>query len=153
MQLHNTITCVNIILEFHQCSFKCLLIRLIIIMIRWTLDLVYHMIYRTSIISETYCVWLLQLQLHLREIRFRTGSQNHSIVVRKYWRYRAQRDNTATMAINAARVVLKQGRTAFFVCDIQESFRKALFEFDKMVQNSSRLVNLSDRMKLNFAFH
>jgi len=48
------------------------------------------------------------------------------------------------MAINAAKVILKQGKSALFVCDLQESFRKAIFEFDKIVQNSSRLVSLSN---------
>jgi len=48
------------------------------------------------------------------------------------------------MAINAARVMLKQGKSALFICDIQENFRKAVFEFEKIVQNSSRLVSLSN---------
>ncbi|KAH0946521.1 hypothetical protein HN011_008640 [Eciton burchellii] len=49
------------------------------------------------------------------------------------------------MAINAAKVILKQGKSALFICDIQESFRKAIFEFDKIIQNSSRLI---DALKL-----
>jgi len=47
------------------------------------------------------------------------------------------------MAINAAKVMLKQGKSALFICDIQEKFAKAIFQFDKMVQNSTKLVNLS----------
>lgn len=46
------------------------------------------------------------------------------------------------MAINAARAVLRQGKTVLLICDIQEKFAKAMFEFDKIVQNSSKLVNM-----------
>lgn len=48
------------------------------------------------------------------------------------------------MAINAAKAILKQGKTALFICDVQEKFVKAIHEFDKIVQNSSKLVNLSN---------
>lgn len=46
--------------------------------------------------------------------------------------------------INAAKALLKQGKTALFICDVQEKFAKVIFEFDKIVQNSNRLVNLSN---------
>ncbi|KAK2580387.1 hypothetical protein KPH14_006142 [Odynerus spinipes] len=45
------------------------------------------------------------------------------------------------MSINAVRTILKQGKTALFVCDVQEKFAKAMFEFDKVLQNSVKLVN------------
>jgi len=45
------------------------------------------------------------------------------------------------MAINPARAVLRQGKTALIICDVQEKFRKAIFQFDKMVQNSTKLIN------------
>lgn len=45
------------------------------------------------------------------------------------------------MSINAARTMLKQGKTALFICDFQERFAKAMFEFDKVLQNSVKLVN------------
>lgn len=48
------------------------------------------------------------------------------------------------MAINAARAVLKQGKTVLLICDVQDKFVKAMFEFDKIVQNSTKLVNISD---------
>lgn len=48
------------------------------------------------------------------------------------------------MAINAAKAVIKQGKTALFICDVQEKFAKAIYEFDKIVQNSTKLVNLSN---------
>lgn len=44
------------------------------------------------------------------------------------------------MAINAAKAVLKPEKTALFICDVQERFSKAIFQFDKMVSNSSKLV-------------
>lgn len=44
------------------------------------------------------------------------------------------------MAINAARALLKQGKSALLVCDIQEGFAKAMKDFDKFVQNSAKLV-------------
>lgn len=47
------------------------------------------------------------------------------------------------MAINAAKAILKQGKTALFICDVQEKFAKAIYEFDKIVQNSTKLVNIS----------
>ncbi|XP_012218582.1 isochorismatase domain-containing protein 2-like [Linepithema humile] len=45
------------------------------------------------------------------------------------------------MAINAAKVMLRQGKSVLFICDIQEKFVKAIFQFDKMVQNSTKLIN------------
>ncbi|CAL1680738.1 unnamed protein product [Lasius platythorax] len=45
------------------------------------------------------------------------------------------------MAINAAKAVIKQGKTALFICDVQEKFAKAIYEFDKIVQNSTKLIN------------
>lgn len=48
------------------------------------------------------------------------------------------------MAINPAKAILRQGKTALFICDVQEKFTKAIFQFDKMVQNQTKLVNSSD---------
>lgn len=45
------------------------------------------------------------------------------------------------MSISAAKAILKQGKTALFICDFQERFAKAIFEFDKVLQNSTKLVN------------
>ncbi|XP_025072915.1 isochorismatase domain-containing protein 2-like [Pogonomyrmex barbatus] len=45
------------------------------------------------------------------------------------------------MAINPAKAILKRGYTALFICDVQEKFTKAIFQFDKMVQNSTKLIN------------
>lgn len=45
------------------------------------------------------------------------------------------------MAINAAKVVLKQGKSVLLICDMQEKFAKAMFEFEKITQNSVKLVN------------
>ncbi|XP_011873209.1 PREDICTED: isochorismatase domain-containing protein 2, mitochondrial-like [Vollenhovia emeryi] len=45
------------------------------------------------------------------------------------------------MAVNPARAILRQGRTALIICDVQEKFRKAIFQFENMVQNSSKLIN------------
>lgn len=45
------------------------------------------------------------------------------------------------MAINAAKAVLRQGKCALLICDVQERFAKAMFEFDKIIQNSTKLVN------------
>ncbi|KAK1122460.1 hypothetical protein K0M31_009680 [Melipona bicolor] len=45
------------------------------------------------------------------------------------------------MAINAAKVVLKQGKSVLLICDMQEKFAKAMFEFDKITQNSVKLIN------------
>ena len=45
------------------------------------------------------------------------------------------------MAINPARVVLRQGKCALLICDVQERFAKAMFEFDKITQNSTKLIN------------
>ncbi|XP_011873210.1 PREDICTED: isochorismatase domain-containing protein 2, mitochondrial-like [Vollenhovia emeryi] len=46
------------------------------------------------------------------------------------------------MAVNPARAVLRQGRTALLICDVQETFAKAIFQFDKIVENSTKLVNI-----------
>lgn len=43
--------------------------------------------------------------------------------------------------MNATRALLKQGKCALFICDIQDGFAKAMKDFDKFVQNSSRLVS------------
>ncbi|KAK9302135.1 hypothetical protein QLX08_005746 [Tetragonisca angustula] len=45
------------------------------------------------------------------------------------------------MAINAAKVVLKQGKSVLLICDMQEKFAKAMFEFEKITQNSVKLMN------------
>lgn len=50
------------------------------------------------------------------------------------------------MALNAAKAVLKQGKTALFICDMQEKFAKVIYEFDKIATNSSKLV--SDEIEL-----
>lgn len=47
------------------------------------------------------------------------------------------------MAINAAKAVLKKGKTVLFMCDFQERFAKAMFEFDKVIENSVKLVIFS----------
>lgn len=47
------------------------------------------------------------------------------------------------MAINPAKAILRQGKTALIICDVQEKFTKAIFEFDKMVKNSMKLVNIT----------
>lgn len=44
------------------------------------------------------------------------------------------------MTANAARTVLKQGKSVLLICDVQERFAKAMFEFDKIVKNSSKLI-------------
>ncbi|XP_012261684.1 isochorismatase domain-containing protein 2-like [Athalia rosae] len=45
------------------------------------------------------------------------------------------------MAVSATKVILRQGKTALFVCDVQSKFEKIISEFDKMIVNSSKLVN------------
>ncbi|XP_078032960.1 isochorismatase domain-containing protein 2 [Augochlora pura] len=45
------------------------------------------------------------------------------------------------MAMNAARTVLKQRQTALLICDVQEKFAKAMHDFDKITQNSVKLIN------------
>ncbi|KAI4475732.1 hypothetical protein M0802_015049 [Mischocyttarus mexicanus] len=45
------------------------------------------------------------------------------------------------MSVNAAKAILKQGKTVLFICDFQERFSKVMFEFDKVLQNSAKLVN------------
>ncbi|XP_058793622.1 isochorismatase domain-containing protein 2-like [Phymastichus coffea] len=44
------------------------------------------------------------------------------------------------MALNAAKAALKQGKTALFVCDMQERFAKVIYEFDKITTNSLKLI-------------
>lgn len=44
------------------------------------------------------------------------------------------------MAINTARLMLKQGKTALLVCDIQSKFSKSTYKFDTMVANTAKLV-------------
>ena len=46
------------------------------------------------------------------------------------------------MAISASKAVLGAGKTALLICDVQETFAKAIFEFDKIVCNSAKLVNI-----------
>lgn len=46
------------------------------------------------------------------------------------------------MATNAAKAVLKQGKSVLLICDVQEKFAKVMFEFDKITQNSVKLVNM-----------
>ncbi|XP_076650233.1 isochorismatase domain-containing protein 2 [Halictus rubicundus] len=43
--------------------------------------------------------------------------------------------------MNAAKAILKQRKTALLICDVQEKFAKAMFEFDKITQNSAKLIN------------
>lgn len=45
------------------------------------------------------------------------------------------------MAINAARAILKQGKSVLLICDVQERLAKAMYEFDKITQNSVKLIN------------
>lgn len=45
------------------------------------------------------------------------------------------------MAINATRAILKQGKSVLLICDVQERFAKAMHEFDKITQNSVKLIN------------
>ncbi|XP_046417571.1 isochorismatase domain-containing protein 1-like [Neodiprion virginianus] len=45
------------------------------------------------------------------------------------------------MALSATKAILRHGKTALFVCDMQVKFAKAIFEFDKIVANSAKLVN------------
>ncbi|KAG6797479.1 isochorismatase domain-containing protein 2 [Apis mellifera caucasica] len=45
------------------------------------------------------------------------------------------------MAVNAAKAVLKQGKTVLLICDVQEKFAKAMYEFGKITQNSVKLIN------------
>lgn len=46
------------------------------------------------------------------------------------------------MAANATRAILREGKTALFVCDMQDKFAKVIFEFDKIVTNSAKLVRI-----------
>lgn len=45
------------------------------------------------------------------------------------------------MTMNAARAILKQGKSVLLICDVQEKFAKAMLEFDKVTQNSAKLIN------------
>jgi len=45
------------------------------------------------------------------------------------------------MAINPAKTILRQGKTVLFICDVQEKLAKTIFQFDRMVQNSTKLIN------------
>lgn len=47
------------------------------------------------------------------------------------------------MAVNAAKAILKQGKTVLLICDVQEKFAKAMYEFGKITQNSVKLVNIN----------
>lgn len=49
------------------------------------------------------------------------------------------------MAINAAKAMLKQSKSVLLICDVQERFAKAMFEFDKITTNSVKLI---DALKL-----
>lgn len=53
------------------------------------------------------------------------------------------------MAINAGRAVLKQTKTVLFICDVQERIIKAIFESDKITQNSVKLVNMENTNNIN----
>jgi len=44
------------------------------------------------------------------------------------------------MALNAVKAALKQSKTALLVCDMQDKFAKVIYEFDKIVINSSKLI-------------
>lgn len=45
------------------------------------------------------------------------------------------------MAMNAARAILKQGKSVLLICDVQERFAKAMFEFEKIAENAAKLIN------------
>lgn len=49
------------------------------------------------------------------------------------------------MAVNAAKAILKQGKTVLLICDVQEKFAKAMYEFGKITQNSVKLVNINKK--------
>ncbi|XP_076765510.1 isochorismatase domain-containing protein 2 [Xylocopa sonorina] len=44
------------------------------------------------------------------------------------------------MAMNAAKAILKEGKTVLLICDVQEAFVKVMYDFDKIVQNSVKLI-------------
>ncbi|XP_012285482.1 isochorismatase domain-containing protein 2 [Orussus abietinus] len=44
------------------------------------------------------------------------------------------------MSINAAKAVLKPDSVALLICDVQQKFAKVIYEFDKMLCNSTKLV-------------
>ncbi|XP_076632703.1 isochorismatase domain-containing protein 2 [Colletes latitarsis] len=43
--------------------------------------------------------------------------------------------------MNAAKAILKQGKSVLLICDIQEKLMKAIFESNKVTQNSTKLIN------------
>lgn len=43
--------------------------------------------------------------------------------------------------MNAAKAVLKQGKSALLICDMQEKFAKVILDFGKITQNSAKLIN------------
>ncbi|KZC07118.1 PREDICTED: isochorismatase domain-containing protein 2-like [Dufourea novaeangliae] len=45
------------------------------------------------------------------------------------------------MAINPAKAILKEGKCALLICDVQVMFAKDMLEFNKIVQNSIKLMN------------
>lgn len=53
------------------------------------------------------------------------------------------------MAVNAAKAILKQGKTVLLICDVQEKFAKAMYEFGKITQNSVKLVNINKQCILH----
>ncbi|XP_066594978.1 isochorismatase domain-containing protein 2-like [Prorops nasuta] len=52
------------------------------------------------------------------------------------------------MAINAARALVKPARTALLICDLQDKFSTAIHEFNSIVQNSIRLMNALNILKV-----
>ena len=44
------------------------------------------------------------------------------------------------MALSASKAILKQTKTALLLCDLQQKFVKHIYEFDKIITNSSKLV-------------
>ncbi|XP_076180866.1 isochorismatase domain-containing protein 2 [Ptiloglossa arizonensis] len=45
------------------------------------------------------------------------------------------------MAINATRAILKQSKSALLICDVQEKCANFMYEFNKVTQNSIKLIN------------
>ncbi|KZL83825.1 isochorismatase domain-containing protein [Colletotrichum incanum] len=52
---------------------------------------------------------------------------------------------TATMSDTAAR---RLQRPVIFVCDLQDKFRNAIFEFDKVVKTTSKLLRAAETLKI-----
>jgi isochorismate hydrolase len=44
------------------------------------------------------------------------------------------------MTLNAAKAILTPNKTALLICDMQEKFANVIFEFNKIVIHSSKLV-------------